>query len=122
LGLFLLGAAPSEAVLRMAVGYGVFGPSGSLAEMATAMEAKLLPPAARLFSGVAVAVPALATGLALNAAPLAAAGKWALSAAVPIAASTVRVMAHAWGENLRTLGAENSAAARAGGAGFPAVP
>jgi hypothetical protein len=123
-GMFLLVAHPSDAALRVALAYGVLGLVGFLGQMVTAMEAKLLPMLAwyhalanggfreapappyamadrrlqhGVFLGWVFAVPAVASGLALNAIPLLTAGAWTLFAAVVLGSlNNALVMTHAW--------------------------
>jgi hypothetical protein len=113
IGFTLLVLPASPGALRLAAAYGVFALVGFLAQMVVAMETRLLPlvtwywsyarsdfrvppPSpftmrdrslqALVFAGWTIAVPAVASGVFLESAPLVAAGAWSLFAAVAIAA------------------------------------
>jgi mono/diheme cytochrome c family protein len=137
LGSLLAFANPSEWTLRAALAYGVFGLVGFLAQMVAGMQLRLLPLLAwysaahraaspgdipsmsRLSAHPLVGagwllwlwgVPALATGFALNAIPLLAAGAAALEAAVLLGAMQAgRLAAYAFpGVTLRIAGMGSS--------------
>jgi hypothetical protein len=111
IGLLILTAAPSTRILQAAAAYGMLGLVGFLAQMVVAMETRLLPMAAWLwsyansgdevpppsphlmrdrvlqsivFAGWTVGVPALAGGLFLESGGLVAVGAWSLFAAVAV--------------------------------------
>jgi hypothetical protein len=112
-GLWVLFGSPSDAMLHLAVAYGVFGLLGFLAQMVVAMEARLVPlyawyrrmaatnfagPVASphvmrdrrlqaiVFAAWAVGVPAVAAGLGFERLPLISAGAWALLIGVSLGA------------------------------------
>jgi hypothetical protein len=113
LGLFVLFGGPSPTALHAAAAYGVFGLVGFLAQMVTAMEARLIPMVtwfwsyagsgyrvapppphvmrdrmlqAIVFAGWAVGVPLLAGGMFRESALLVRFGAWALVISVALAA------------------------------------
>jgi hypothetical protein len=112
LGVALVTVPTSSTMLRAAAGYGVLGLVGFLAQMVIAMEARILPMVswswayagtgyrvpppsphamhdrsfqALVLAGWAVAVPALAAGMAFESATAVALGAWALCAAMTFA-------------------------------------
>lgn len=112
IGLMLLVVPMSPRSLHAAAAYGVFGLLGFLSQMVVAMEVRLLPMVtwfwgyarsgyrvpppsphtmrdralqAMVFAGWTLGVPALATGMFLESAPMVAAGAWTLLAAAAIA-------------------------------------
>jgi hypothetical protein len=124
LGLWLSFADTSEATLRVAMAYGVFGLVGFLAQMVVGMEGRLLPLFAWYWSYAnsgykgpvpsphemawrggqelvfvlwLFGVPALAGGLAFDAVPFVRAAAWALLAAVLLdTISVMRILRHAF--------------------------
>jgi len=124
LGVWLTVAAPSSATLRVAMGYGVFGLVGFLAQMIVGMEGRLLPVFAwywayansgykgsmpsqhdmPLRGGQEVVfvlwlfgVPALAAGLAFDAIPLVGTAAWCLLAATLVdAVNVVKILRYAF--------------------------
>ena len=124
LGLWLASAESSEATLRVAAAYGVFGLVGFLAQMVVGMESRLLPLFAWYWAYASTGykgpvpsphemawrggqelvfvlwlfgVPALAGGLAFGAVPFVRAAGWALAAASVLdSVSTARILRHAF--------------------------
>lgn len=124
LGMWLAVAPPSEAGLRIALAYGVFGLVGFLAQMVVGMEGRLLPLFAWYWAYAntnykgpvpsphqmswrtgqeivfvlwAFGVPALAGGLAFDAVRFVGAGGWCLLTATLLnSASAIRILRHAF--------------------------
>lgn len=124
LGVWLTLAEPSEATLRVAMAYGVFGLVGFLAQMVVAMEGRLLPIFAWYWASANVGgqgpvpsphempwrngqelvlvlwmagVPALAGGLAFDAVPFVRAGGYCLLAATVVdSINAVRILRYAF--------------------------
>jgi len=124
LGVWLTIAPPSDATLRVAMAYGVFGLVGFLAQIVVSMEGRLLPIFAWYwayansgYKGPVMSqhqmpwrtgqdvvfvlwlfgVPALALGLASDAIPFVGAGAWCLFAATLLESfNTARILRHAF--------------------------